>query len=236
MTSAPRMATMRWIPQFAFANRKTALLAVFATVSLAGCCGPLIVSHRIGHDPLAGCVAAEDSAVCPDEQRSPTPALPAMALPALPTLPPWLRCTHWKAKSRHLREDFGEFLQPGAEPPLKPPHARFHPVPTQPVFAMRAGYAVPQLVGADPHAEHLPPQPLSEQLDEIPVPIPDADAPQQPTWRELPGPQPLIPPPVPNPSTESSSDDAVPLPMNPDALRGPIGRVQFFSPEPNPLR
>lgn len=41
------------------------------------------------------------------------------------------------------------------QPTIKPPHSRFHPVPTRPVFETRATY--------------LPPQPMGVQL----VPIPD---------------------------------------------------------------
>jgi hypothetical protein len=154
------------------------------------------------------------------------PATRGIVVPSLPALPLWLQCSHWKAKSHHLRHEFGEFLQPAPEPPLKPPHARFHPVPTQPVFSARAGYIAPQLVGvhppADPHVEHLPSRPLSEQFDEIPVPIPDVP-PAQPIQ---PVPDPLSSPPA----------ETEPLPQNNDALRGPIGRVQFLSAEPNPLR
>ncbi len=211
-----------------------ALLAAALIAALAGCCGPLVLSHRNSPASISSCTDGEYSD-CPSGTCGPT--LPPLA--SCPTLPAWPRCLtgqHWCDKSRHWRAEVNEYLQPGPAPPLKPPLPRFHPVPTQPVFAQRAGYAAPELVGADPLPPLAAPELLDLPLEEIPIPVPAPTAPQQPPWQRVAPPGPAAPAPLPAPLQQPAPDpfpvEPAPLPLkNDNVLRGPIGPVRFLEPD-----
>ncbi|WP_158265099.1 hypothetical protein [Blastopirellula marina] len=88
--------------------------------------------------------------------------------------------------------------------PMIPPRAKFHPVPTQPVFAPRVQYSPPQLIRTPVLAE-APQGPIlmepSPELKPVPIetpaPIPMPTAPSmKPLPTEVKTPQPLPPPTV----------------------------------------
>lgn len=211
--------------------------ALCLLLALPGCCGNLLVSERFG-DPLAGDC---HSGICQPDSVMPThedgsslddarQAFPRPALPPLPTFcwPGWLNCDRLWLAHHQVKENFSEMLQPGPPPPVKPPHSRFHPVPTQAVFSPRAEYSPPEVLGIKP--EEL--QMLREAqvpanngaLEAIPTPLPEAEN----------APEPLSAP-VPSPAL---------LPLSPpasaqrprDPSKGPVAQVKFLSVEPNPLR
>lgn len=109
----------------------------------AGCCGPL-TSLRYGPSGSAHAAAeARDScgdAVVDADTSCAIPAEGYCGADECPTLLCWSK--------PHLCRFFGPivaghgFPLPQAEG-LQPPHARFHPVPTAPVFAQREGYLPP---------------------------------------------------------------------------------------------
>jgi hypothetical protein len=134
------------------------LASALTLVTLTGCCSG-IVSQRYHDSPQALGVSSAD---CTDGGELAT--RPAGDL-------------HSSLLS--FKHQFRAALQP--EPPaFEPPRSRFHPVPTQPVFA--------------PRAEYSPPQPLATAL-----PFPGQLHPvEQPTLELLPtpAPKPLAPPSV----------------------------------------
>jgi hypothetical protein len=130
----------------------------------------------------------------------------------------------FRAQCASFRENY---LQPEA-PPLKPPHSRFHPLPTQPVFAARAEYAPPELV--NPPKPELHPTALP-QPEELPLPIP-VPAATEPNWREAP----RMRPPQPPPETNDAAPALLPAPNQGDASRGSISTTSHQQFEPNPLR
>ncbi len=83
--------------------------------------------------------------------------------PLMPTLRwrlPRLRIPHcrfpiWCGPLLHRGEEPGLL-----EEELRPPHARFHPVPTQPVFEPRSEYLPPQLMMTEAEKQRMFRQPL----------------------------------------------------------------------------
>lgn len=217
-------------PSIADLLKRAPLAAVLALACTAGgCCGNLLLSQRFG-EPTCG--VGQDAAA-ELELTLERPGIPVMAWPNI-TLPRCLHRQHW----RKAREDFAESLQPSPPPPTKPPHSRFHPLPTQPVFAQRAEYAVPELLGVDPHQPHGEPL-LAPPAEELAIPIPVPDAGREPTWHDLPAPQPqtspleeeLLPPPE-----VEAQPPALEAPAK-DASRGDIAPASYLRTlEPNPLR
>lgn len=107
-----------------------ACVATFAVTG--GCAGPLLRSQRLPHaEP--DCHGHESRQRLRDVTRA---ALPYVAGPFL--------------APHHARTQYSV-----EQATIRPPHSKFHPVPTRPVF--------------EPQAASRPPQPLGVQL----VPIPD---------------------------------------------------------------
>jgi hypothetical protein len=197
----------------------------------SGCCRPIVLSGRFDDarvmDPTCAALgddAVGDSAAWDREGVVRGHGLPAMQLPAVA----WPHCLT-RAGFRQGCDDFrNNYLQPEA-PPLKPPHSRFHPLPTQPAFAPRAEYPAPQLVG-HPHAPaHPAALPSPEELP-LPIPVPSAepnlrDAPRRKVEEDA---APVL---IPSPSAP-----ALPVPRVLDESRGSISPTSFQQAEPNPLR
>ena len=118
---------------------KIAVLRVASALalgSLVGCAAPLVPSQQLHLTrPIKGHVRPRHKhfnpagTVCTDRQRL-VDALPYVAGPFLPD--------HAAA----------------GDSAVLPPHSKFHPVPTQPVFAPRDDYAPPQPIG--PHLIPIP--------------------------------------------------------------------------------
>lgn len=206
-------------------RRRLAALAVLALVVVAssGCAGGL-VSRRITDEP--GCAAEIVEDDLPLRRGIPVAVLPSFNMP---------RC-FTRAGRQQWNDDIRDFLQPAPAPPLKPPHSRFHPLPTQPVFATRPEYAapvsldLPAIAGMQPVAE----VPLAE---EIPVPVAE-ELHSEPQPRPLPSPRSNVPPAEGEPAPQARP---IPLPSNEskggDASRGSIAPASFVRVvEPNPLR
>lgn len=201
--------------------------AVWTTVALAvvasgGCAGG-IISQRYSQEP--NCAAEIEEGKTAWGRGIPIAAWPGINLP---------RCL--KREGRHaLHQNFNELLQPEPAPPLKPPHSRFHPLPTQPVFAQRSEYTQPELLQAvttGPSTQFVGPP-----AEEIPVPIPEP-LPVDATMREVPALKPVIPPRSQNSPPPARPIDTLPAtPPKDDASRGSIAPASFtWAVEPNPLR
>ncbi len=108
-----------------------------AILSLPGCCTPLIESRRFesplpyhaGPTPCACRNLFEHALLF---ARSPHTPLPGSDL------------------------DSRGIVPPAGPDSILPPHSKFHPVPTRPVFA--------------PRSEYPPPQPLDSRLQPVPTP------------------------------------------------------------------
>ena len=204
--------------------------AAFATALLSlavasGCRSPFLVSQRCV-EPTCEAVIGEAPEFY-DDQRA--PGIPVMVWPQV-AWPACLQRDRLHARQQALREDFNDFLQPQPPAPLKPPHSRFHPLPTQPAFAQRAEYRSPELLGVDPLAPHAAPL-LPGDLPEVEaIPIPTPDEPTEPTWQDLPRTNPLrpapqgeaLPRPVPAPPPAMLRPAAPPSDNSDDASRGPV--------------
>lgn len=203
---------------------------------LAMCCTSLVVAvctGGCGQMFMTGrCTTAEMATLVRDDGKSPAPApmtcgspngicscgmcrpvwnpLPTLHMPRLPRLPHAHRLLwcfgplfHWGSTS----ED--EAL---AEAELYPPHSRFHPVPTTPVFAQREEYLPPepmmQTVPVNPHHGATPAKPLGA------VPTQPA-VPETATQRAVPGPV-FVPP---------ASSQPEPIPPGPADLHLDSGKV-----------
>lgn len=213
--------------------------ALLAAVFASGCAGG-IVSHRNGFEPNCAAEVIEEGEWEGElrvRRGIPVAIWPGAKVP---------RCFSREGRAE-ISEDFREMLQPEPPAPLKPPHSRFHPLPTQPVFAQRAEYHQPELLGVDPSLapKELDNGPFSE---EIPIPVPEA-APPEPGWRSLPAPRPNPPaamppsaPQLPQPQLEEPRPQARPIEMEPpklqpDASRGTVAPASFtFTTEANSLR
>jgi hypothetical protein len=188
----------------------------------SGCCHPLAISGRFDAAALEpNCGIAEPEAIIDAEAVAGGYSDVAFARPAL-AWPHGLTRDGLRQHCAHFRANY---LQP-EPPPLKPPHARFHPLPTQPVFAARAEYAPPEALGAVavPHSVATPPE-------ELPLPIPSPAA-AQPVWRS----KSTIERPIP-PTDNGSGPALIPPPSAQplDNSRGSIAPTSFQL-EPNPLR
>ena len=111
----------------------------------SGCASPLLLSERYSakqtcheHVPGAACASCQ-------EQHGIRRALPYVAGPFLPRY-----------------GDPALISQPAT---LQPPHSKFHPVPTRPVFERQPQYAPPELIGMG-----LVPQPDAVQNDMLLAP------------------------------------------------------------------
>ena len=211
----------------------TRLLALGMLLLASGCCGNLLVSQRF-HDGCASC-AAGDCASSMEQVATPdsTASESAVSRPSLPRFcwPGWLHRGRLHAARQQMSHEIEEFLDPGPPPPVKPPHSRFHPLPTQPVFAARAEYRAPEVVGLTPEQRALQKRGVAPQLlpepEDVPTPAaePVPDAHQKPT-----------PASDPFPGNPPTSREPTLLPPPADPTKGPIAPASFESPEPNPLR
>lgn len=202
---------------------KAALATALLSLAVAsGCRTPFLVSQRCV-EPTCEAVIDEAPEVCADPEVA---GIPVMVWPQI-AWPACLRRDRLHARQQAMRDDFNDFLQPQPPAPLKPPHSRFHPLPTQPAFAQRAEYRSPELLGVDPNL----PQPLPGDLPEVEaIPIPTPDEPAEPTWRDLPRTNPLrpapqgeaLPRPVPPPPPAMLRPPAPPAEDRNDASRGPV--------------
>lgn len=214
---------------------KSALLLALAA---SGCCAPMI-SGRYGEEPTCGAELAPPEPLEPEYRSfSLSRGVPI----AVDFDWQWPRCFSRQGRAE-LSQDMNELLQPRPPAPLKPPHSRFHPLPTQPVFAAREEYAAPELLEKPAVA---PPVEIADAppVEAIPIPLPDGEASAAP-WREQrdAAPLPLTQPPMVDPKAAP----AAPGPMllvppqpdvgTPDASRGSIAPMSYhFVEEANPLR
>jgi hypothetical protein len=188
--------------------------ALAMLLAASGCCGNCIVSQRYASDPNCGAEVVDENG---DIARR---GVPVMAWPNS------LGQARWRERTARFRHDFAASLQPEQLPPTKPPHSRFHPLPTQHVFAPRADYVAPALFGAELHS---PPEAglLAPPAEQIPIPLPDHD------------------PHAPLPLPPAAASEGPMLDMQPPQLQSPpadpsrgtiapTSAVQWS--EPNPLR
>jgi hypothetical protein len=179
---------MRLVANFAAAVRLGLWsTAVGWSVSLAGCCCGGLPSARSG-DALLGCAAASGRS-CEDTSCV-VPHAGYCAADACSSL--------WAWPKRVLRRCCGPLMHPAAvtqsatEAEMTPPHARFHPVPTAPVFAQRYDYMPPERIMAPPPAHpRLAPHALPHlsQVQPLPAASQDNDddrAPRPPRAAPLP--------------------------------------------------
>ncbi|HTN77587.1 MAG TPA: hypothetical protein VL096_20150 [Pirellulaceae bacterium] len=217
---------MALLPSFIALKRLLPATALASTLAVSGCCGNFLVSERFGHAVDQG--AAAD---CPDGQCGSGRIGGQRELPKF-CWPGWLQRDHWASKHRRVKDEFAEMLQPGPPPPVKPPHSRFHPVPTLPVFASRAEYRPPELLGGHPGEETTTaPTPAAPANSEL-IPTPTAES-ATPIWQAPTAPQ-LIPAPHGNDEPEAIPPAAPTPPADP--TKGPVAQASYQSPSPNPLR
>jgi hypothetical protein len=100
------------------------------------CPGDTVVGLADGHAPLGGIQQ---------------PGVIDEAYADCATNPPWWRFSRWRPRGGCFPIWCGPLFHrkagPGlVEEELRPPHSRFHPVPTRPVFEPRLDYAVPELM------------------------------------------------------------------------------------------
>ncbi len=159
--------------------------AVLGVASLAGCCGGILPSARVS--PSAPPMAAAIPSVAAPAETGPA-ANSECLVPPVPPVPPAGYCgadacpplVAWCGpRLLHglgplfYRGDEGEQQMTEAE--LYPPHSRFHPVPTMPVFASRPEYDPPQQMLEPvpakphrvPHAAVPAPRPLDLSSPEV---------------------------------------------------------------------
>ena len=216
-------------------RRTTASLALGTLLAASGCCGPALVSQRF-NEPGCGaevCEVEPEHFNAEQDYAFDRPGVPVMVWPNV-TLPRCLTRTHWREQSAELRHEVNAMLQPEPPAPLKPPHSRFHPLPTQPVFAQRAEYKQPELLGVPAAA----PPATSPGLEEIAIPVPEPST-GEPTWHDLPAPRPLDPVPEAAPAPAPRPTETQPplrQPPTDDASRGAIAPASYSWHEPNPLR
>lgn len=243
MEATPQLGRSRWW----LAGSLTALLAS------TGCCGSFVVSGRYHYEAFSPddvAVAVEEPNCGAEHESCPPPmlvgpqiVLPAIPLPDLPSVPEYCceKRQQWQQTAAAMQTSVAQFLQPGPPPPVKPPHSRFHPLPTQPVFAPRPEYKPPELLGIEPKqpkdGESRDPKPA----EEIPTPAAEIEAGEllrEPTWHDLPPPRPLLTPAAPEalPMPQPRADDQAPRPLPHDESRGSVAPIRFEWVEPNPLR
>lgn len=225
----------------ALASRVHRLLtnsALSIALAASGCCAPMI-SGRYGEEPTCGAELASPEPLEPEYRSFSLSRGVPIAVDFDWRLP---RCFSRQGRAE-LSHEVHEFLQSRPPAPLKPPHSRFHPLPTQPVFASRAEYSAPELLeppAAPPPAELADAPPV----EAIPIPLPDGEAPGAP-WREQREEQPLPlsqPPMIDREARPSAPGPMLLAPPQPDAdqgdaSRGTIAPMSFrFVDEPNPLR
>ncbi|MHB9082097.1 MAG: hypothetical protein ACYC3X_31930 [Pirellulaceae bacterium] len=176
--------------------------AAIAVASLVGCQGGILPSARLA--PTMFVEPTPPGAANPVAPM-PTPDAACLAPPvgycgadACPSVKTWrgarlLRCLG----PLFYREDEEDLL---TEAELYPPHSRFHPVPTAPVFAQRTEYEPPQLmmapVPAEPHLapRALPDVPRGRLLSPLPA---NGDSPAMQPWSTAPPAAQKAPEPVP---------------------------------------
>jgi hypothetical protein len=143
-------------------RKLASVIALAMLLAASGCCGNCIVSQRYARDPNCGAELLEEN------DGVARRGVPVMAWPSS------LGRAQFRDRTKRWRHDFAASLQPEPLPPTKPPHSRFHPLPTQHVFAPRAEYAAPALFGAELHS---PPEAglLAPPAEQIPIPLPDHD-------------------------------------------------------------
>jgi hypothetical protein len=151
------------------AGSGVACCAVLCVASLAGCCGGILPSARIfpSAPPLAVATpavagpAANSECLVPHAAANSECLIPPAGYCGADACPPLFA---WRgARLLHgfgplfYRGDEGEQQMTEAE--LYPPHSRFHPVPTAPVFAPRPEYDPPeQMMEPVPAKPHLAPR------------------------------------------------------------------------------
>lgn len=149
-------------------SRRSTWLTMFVVTACAAGCSPLTMGNRcVVNEPTPACLVNETGqpadataplcgspdgvctcggcrSVCPKPSRWPR-------MPRLPHLHGLLWCFgplfHWGESSEEAAT---------MEAELYPPHSRFHPVPTAPVFAQRA--------------EYMPPESMMQAVPERPLP------------------------------------------------------------------
>lgn len=136
-------------------RRRPAWAGMFcAGVLLAGCCGPL-TSLRYRPTGPAG-EAVQQGAACSDVAAAADRAcaVPPTGYCGADRCPSLLFCS-WPHLCR-LLGPIAIWPRPPAptEEGLQPPHSRFHPVPTAPVFAQRDDYLAPLPSSAVPMTSH----------------------------------------------------------------------------------
>ncbi|MDA1050604.1 MAG: hypothetical protein O3C40_09000 [Planctomycetota bacterium] len=131
-------------------------VAVMCAIAMSGCTAPMIPSQRFHEPELSnmmggpiqitshrlGMQDASECASCEDRQRVQDYA-PYVAGPFM-----------------HRRDEL-EYTAEQAT--IQPPHSKFHPVPTRPVFETRTSYQPPQPIGV-----HLVPVPDQESQPMLP--------------------------------------------------------------------
>jgi hypothetical protein len=126
---------------------------VIGVIGLAGCCGVILPSARWGPEPsLVG--SGVDSPVkvagVSDDPRTGHLACGDCGEARCGA------CSAFRRGGRLAHGSFAHGVGPPPEPLIRPPHSRFHPVPTEPVFAGRVEYEPPRaMVPAHPK-KHLP--------------------------------------------------------------------------------
>ncbi len=217
-------------------GRLSAAVAVWVCW-LAGCCCWGVPSARFNGPPPYPAVAPVQTAaasICPLDDACVVPPEGYCGADDCPPLWAWSRGLLQRC-CRPLRRCCGPLFHPGrvsggeAEAELLPPHARFHPVPSAPVFAQRQDYAPPERMMMPlpahprlaPHAlPHVPDvQPLAPSRD-VSAPVPDSDPNPYPTPAPIPVP---VPVPVPiEPSAEPTAKPAVEPPAGARLLPQPL--------------
>ena len=185
-------------------SRRVAWLSMLVAFACASGCCPLFVSSR-GTVPAPVLdtddgqpvpPSASPNATCGSPQGVCTCgacALSCKQLPRLPRPPHPRRLFRWFGPLFHWQQASEEAAMAEAE--LYPPHSRFHPVPTAPVFAQRFEYAPPEpMMQTVPEHRfpHLAPQPNSapsqpaaplpspEDTEPAPFFVPSAEMPAEP--------------------------------------------------------
>jgi hypothetical protein len=128
---------------FRLASHALTTAALVAAACAGGCCGPVIVSQRFqGHDCTPG-----GALLCRDCEATAADAESDASVQDCPASMRrgWLTGLRFHAAG--WKHNVSQWLQPGPAVPVKPPHSRFHPVPTQPVFEPRPEYGSPEPLG-----------------------------------------------------------------------------------------
>jgi hypothetical protein len=158
---------------------------------LTGCCGALLTSVRVrppvGHTPngtagtqvaasSADIAAPDDGCAIPPEGYCGADDCPSLLVCAKPHLGKYLGpAAHWRR---------GALSSEGL---IAPPHSRFHPVPTTPVFAQRDTYEPPQPhLPPPPRHGHALPHVLPHRPGAVPLPLPPTPADLDPRLSPIP--------------------------------------------------